>query len=99
MPFGLCNAPSMFESLMDAVLEGLLGDRCLLYLDDIIVFSHTFSLCGDQLESVLGRLLGAGLRVKPTKCRLLRRVVAFLGHIVFREGIVTDPYKIAAMLK
>lgn len=51
MPFGLGNPPSTFECLMDAFLGGLLGDVCLVYLDDIIVYGHTFCLCQDRLES------------------------------------------------
>lgn len=70
MPFVLCNVPSTFEHLMPAVLEGLLGDGCLVYLDVIIVFGHMFSVCQDRLKLVLGRLQGAGLSVKPRKCQL-----------------------------
>ena len=42
MPFGLCNAPGTFSRLMELVLRGLQWDRCLVYLDDIIVFGRTF---------------------------------------------------------
>ena len=46
MPFGLWNAPSMFERLMDRVLQGLQWQICLVYLDDIIVYSTAFkSMC------------------------------------------------------
>lgn len=69
----------MFKPLMDTGLEGLLGDRCLVYLDDIIIFGCMFGLCRDRLETVLEHLRGAGLHVKPSKCQLFQREVAFLG--------------------
>lgn len=65
MPFGLCNAPSTFERLIDAVLEGLLGEGCLVYLDDIVTYGQTFQECRERLEGVLRSLGSAGLRVKP----------------------------------
>ena len=42
MPFGLCNAPATFQGLMDMVLAGLQWDRCLVYLDNIIVVGKRF---------------------------------------------------------
>jgi hypothetical protein len=42
VPFGLCNAPETFESLMEAVLRGLMHDSCLVYLDDVIIIGLTF---------------------------------------------------------
>ena len=43
MPFGLTNAPATFQRMMDVLLSGLKGNTCLVYLDDIVVFSKTFS--------------------------------------------------------
>lgn len=45
LSFGLCNALSTFKKLMDVVLEGLLGDGCLVYLDDIITYRQSFIEC------------------------------------------------------
>ena len=42
MPFGLCNAPAIFERLMETVLAGLHWPMCLIYLDDVIVIGKTF---------------------------------------------------------
>ena len=57
MPFGLSNAPSTFQMLMDNVLRGLQWEKCLVYLDDI-VFSKTFSETLDNLRYVMQRLEG-----------------------------------------
>lgn len=53
MPFSLCNAPSTFERLMDEVLESLLGEGCLVYLDNIAALGQTFTECRERLGAVL----------------------------------------------
>lgn len=42
LPFGLCSAPAIFQRMMDTVLSGLKWQTCLVYLDDVVVFSNTF---------------------------------------------------------
>ena len=97
LPFGLCNAPATFERLMESVLAGLNFETCLLYLDDIIVFSDTFEKHIDGLEKVLQRLHSAGLKVSPKKCQFFQEEVVFLGHVVNRDGIASSPDKISAV--
>ena len=70
MPFGLCNVPATFQ----LVLSRLHWTSCLVYLNDIIVFSKTVNGHLRQLEEVLDRLHGAGLNTKPSKCHLFRKV-------------------------
>ena len=93
MPFGLCNAGATFQRLMDVVMSGLHFEVCLVYLDDIVLFSKTYEEHLERLVRVLGRLESAGLKLKPEKCCLMQKSVSFLGHIVSGEGIVTDPIK------
>ena len=97
MPFGLTNAPATFQRLMNAVLRGLTPVQCLVYLDDIIIFSVTFEEHLVRLQSVLAALRAANLKIKPRKCRLLCSQVRFLGHIVSGDGIATDPAKVQAV--
>ena len=97
MPFGLCNAPATFERLMEKVLAGLPLTVCLIYLDDILVPGRTFD---DQIRSlwlVLLRLREAKLKLSPKKCTLFQREVKFLGHIVSKAGVSTDPEKLQAV--
>ena len=56
MPFGLCNAPSTFERLMERVLEGLHWEILLVYLDDIIIYGKTFEMELERIEAVFRRL-------------------------------------------
>ncbi|MES9880089.1 MAG: reverse transcriptase domain-containing protein [Sedimenticola sp.] len=94
MSFGLCNAPATFERMMEAVLAGLHWETCLLYIDDIIVFADSFEQHIHRLSEVLTRLENAGLKLSPSKCKLFRKSVGFLGHIVSEDGVSTDPTKI-----
>jgi len=69
-PFGLCNAGATFQRLMDVGMSGLHFYVCLIYLDDIIVFSQTTHQHFERLSLVLEWLRSAGLKLKPQKCLL-----------------------------
>ena len=97
MPFGLCNAPATFQQLMEVVLNGLVHNTCLVYLDDILVIGRTFQEHLSNLHQVLTRLREAGLRLKPLKCQLAATQVEYLGHIVSAKGIEADPKKVEAV--
>ena len=94
MPFGLCNAPSTFERAMELILRGLQWKHLLIHLDDVILFSKTFPEHLGRLREVLKRFSENGLKIKPSKCQLLKGRVAFLGHIVSKDGVSTDPAKV-----
>ena len=87
MPFGLCNAPATFERLMSQVMRGLHWKRCLVYIDDILVFGNDFESALLSLELVLNRVAEYGLQLKSTKCNLFRTSVPFLGHRARRLGM------------
>ena len=97
MPFGLTNAPATFQRLMERCVGDLNLKTCLVYLDDIIVFSSTFEEHLERLESVLTRLQQHGLKLKPSKCHLFRSSVKYLGHVISAAGVETDPDKTAAL--
>jgi len=94
MPFGLCNAGSTFQRLMDIVMAGLHLEICLVYLDDIIVYSNSLESHLNRLVTVLSRLRFANLKLKPEKCIFLQKSVSFLGHVISSDGISTDPQKV-----
>ncbi|XP_078461913.1 uncharacterized protein LOC144726833 [Lampetra planeri] len=93
LPMGLHSSPATFQRLMELVLSGLQWDTCLIYMDDVIVFSKTFEEHLRRLRGVFLRMRSAKLKFKPAKCHLLRRSVRYLGHIVDSSGISTDPAK------
>ena len=97
MPFGLCNAPATFQRLMETVLADLIRDKCIVYIDDILVMGETLEDHLHNLKRVLQRLTEAGLKLKPAKCHFLQKKVEYLGHIVSAEGIAPDPRKVDAV--
>ena len=97
MPFGLTNAPATFQRLMERVLAGLQWHTCLVYIDDIIIFSETIEDHLKQMQDIFDRLKQAKLKLKPKKCKLLQTKVKYLGHIVSKEGVETDPDKVKAV--
>ena len=99
MPFGLCNSPATFSRLMEILLANDLGDKCLCYLDDVIIFGSTFEICLDNLRAVFERYRQANLRLKPNKCMLFQTECSFLGHIVDQNGIRCDPSKVKKVLE
>ena len=97
MPFGLCNAPSCFQRLMECVLRSLNWRIALIYLDDVLVYSRTFSDHLDHLRLVFDRFREAGLKLKPKKCHFGQKSVKFLGHVISKHGVQPDPDKIKAI--
>ena len=93
MPFGLTNAPATFQRLMERVLAGLHWTTCLIYLDDILIFSATVQQHFTRLREIFDRLKQAGLKIKPSKCLLLQKSIKYLGHVVSEHGIKTDSDK------
>lgn len=97
MPFGLTNAPATFQRTMDVVLSGLKFNTCLVYLDDILIFSKTFDDHLLRLGKVLRRLSDANLTLNLAKSKFCLPQITYLGHVVGQDGLQPDPDKIAAV--
>ena len=92
-----CNR--MAFGLMERCMGPLNLKECLIYLDDIIIFSKTFEEHMKRLEDCFERLQQHGLKLKGSKCEFLQREIQYLGHIVSESGIKTDPDKINTLRK
>ena len=97
LPFGLCNAPGTFQRCMELIFQGLQWKTVLIYLDDIIVFSSRFDEHMQRLGEVQNHLQKAGLKLKPSKCALLKKQVLYLGHVVSPEGLSPNPELVQAV--
>ena len=97
MPFGLCNAPSTFQRLMERIFGAQHCQSLLLYLDDVVIFSSTVDQHMERLDAVLERLKQENLKAKLEKCSFFQEEVGYLGHVISKEGVATDPRKIEAV--
>jgi hypothetical protein len=97
MPFGLKSAPSTFQRLMNNVLMGLIGTRCFVYLDDVIIFGETLQEHHIRLREVFDKLRQYNLKIEPDKCEFLKTELTYLGHVVTGDGVKPHPHKVNAI--
>ena len=79
MPFGLCNAPATFQGTLNILLAGLRWKSCLVYLDDIFVFSRSIEDHFKHLGEIFAILKEAGLSLKLRKCKFFTKTVDYFG--------------------
>ena len=96
MPFVLTNAPATFQRLMSIVLQGQLGHIWVAYLDDIVKFARYLHDHVLMLRPVLDRLMDAGLKLQPSKCKIFSSEKVWLWHRITAEGMAPDPEKLRA---
>jgi hypothetical protein len=97
MPFGLTNAPSTFQALMNAILGPFLRRFVLVFFDDILIFSKTWTEHLQHVRAVLSTLRANGLVLKCSKCAFGERRMHYLGHTI-ADGVVSmDDDKISAV--
>ena len=87
MPFGLCNAPVMFQRLMQNCPGKLNLIYCLIYLDDLIMFSWTAEEHLHRLHVVFDQLREYNLKLKLSKCSLFKEEINYLAHQVSKQGV------------
>ena len=91
LPFGLCNAPSTYARLLQRVLQGLDRRYVANYLDDTCVFTPTLDDHFLQMKKVFDAHRDAGIKLSPKKCRFFQEETEFLGHVISKDGIKTNP--------
>jgi hypothetical protein len=94
MPFGLTNAPATFQAYINRALRGLVDVFCIVYLDDILIFSRSEKEHYEHLEAVIERLHRAELYANPKKCEFFKPELEYLGFLVNKQGVRMDPARI-----
>ena len=95
LPFGISSAPSIFQRVMDTLLQGIPG--VCVYLDDILITGGSDEEHLARLSEVLRRLVESGMRLKREKCSFLLHSVEYLGHVISSEGLKTSDTKVEAI--
>ena len=97
MPQGLTNSPATFERVAEQVFSGIPYDRLCIFMDDLIVHGRDFDSTAGRLEEAFQRLRVHHLKLHPGKCALFQERVEFLGHVISKNGVETQPSKTDAI--
>ncbi|CAH9096328.1 unnamed protein product [Cuscuta epithymum] len=98
MPFGLSNAPSTFQSLMNDILAPYLRKFVLVFFDDILIYSKSWTAHVAHVRHVLDILRTHNLFLKESKCSFGATSVNYLGHVIHAGGVEVDRTKIQAIM-
>ena len=97
MPFGLMNAPATFQRILDIVLAAYKWQTCLVYLDDIVIFSRDIESHFRHVEEVLMALQRANITLKLRKCDFFTEKIRYLGHIIEPGKLKIDEAVVAPL--
>lgn len=94
LPFGLKNAPSIFQRTLDDILREYIGKFCYMYMDDVIIFDKTKQEHAEHIKIILNKLKNSNMTISDTKSVFFAREVEYLGHIVGNGQIRISQKKI-----
>jgi hypothetical protein len=97
MPFGLCNILAMFQAYINCALVGLVDIYCVVYLDNILVYSDTYEQHVRDLHEVLKRLRKFALYASFKKCKFFTNTIEFLGYTMSVVGVSIDKSRISTV--
>ena len=94
MPFGITNTPEVFQSFVNDIFSEDIGKYCKVYLDYIVVYSKKLEEHVQHVQSILKKLIKFKLVAKISKYELHKLKISFLGYVVRKDVVETDPEKI-----
>ncbi|KAI2661080.1 Transposon Tf2-6 polyprotein [Labeo rohita] len=98
MPFGLANSPSCFQAFINEVFRDMLNRWVIVYIDDILIYSNSYSEHVQHVRAVLRRLIAHQLYAREEKCTFHQDKISILGYIISSEGVAMDEKKVEAVL-
>jgi hypothetical protein len=99
MPFGLTNAPAIFQCIMNSIFAPYLRKFMIVFLDDILIYSSSWSDHLAHLRLILIKLRESQFYAKLSKCSFGQSSIQYLVHIILDQSVATDPEKTTAMAK
>ena len=99
MPFGLKNAPATFQRVLDLILAGFKWQTCLVYIDDVVIFSGSAEQHLEDVDTILTELGKAGITLRFDKCLFFTDHVRYLGHIVRPGTLEVDQSHVKSLLE
>jgi hypothetical protein len=97
MPFGLTNAPASFQGIMNTIFSPLLRKSVLVFMDDIMIYSHTLEDHVKHLHQVFNILQDNHFLIKKSKCVFGQQKLEYLGHLITARGVANEPSKISVV--
>ncbi|EUC56294.1 Transposon Tf2-1 polyprotein, partial [Rhizoctonia solani AG-3 Rhs1AP] len=94
MPFGLKNAPEVFQRYMNDIFHDLIDDSVIVYLDDILIYLRNKEEHTGHVKEVLRRIQEHNLFLKLSKCKFYTTEVTYIGIVITPEGISMEKEKI-----
>nr|GEV29638.1 reverse transcriptase domain-containing protein [Tanacetum cinerariifolium] len=99
MPFGLCNAPGMFQRCVMAIFHDMITKTMEVFMDDLLVFGNSFQTCLSHLEKMLKRCEDTNLCLNWEKSHFVVKEGIVIGHKISKEGIEVDKAKVNVIAK
>src|SRR5258708_2284789 len=100
MFFGLCNSPTMFQTMMNDILQDFIHNgEAICYMDDILVYSHTLSDHQWIICQVLSTLQKQRLFLKPEKCKFEQKEVEYLRLVILKDHVAMDLTKVCRVME
>lgn len=97
MPFGLKNAPSIFQRCVNDILHEFIGKFAYVYIDDVLIFSNSLEEHMEHISLIIGALHAANMKISNEKSHFFKNTIEFLGHIITHGKITVDPNKVATI--
>ncbi|XP_030634258.1 receptor-type tyrosine-protein phosphatase gamma [Chanos chanos] len=97
MPYGLANAPAVFQSFMNEIFHDMINQFLIVYIDDLLIYSSSLFQHIQHVQQVLQRLREHHLFAKAEKCEFHQVTIPFLGYVLGPDGVRMDDSKVSAV--